>query len=58
MYDNNSGNVNICIQLTMPGISVAASNKVVSFKIMSGLLNQDKLINLKFCPLIIQMEFM
>jgi hypothetical protein len=40
---------------TMPGIPVSG-NRIVAFKIMSGLLNQDKLINIKFCPLIIEME--
>jgi hypothetical protein len=40
---------------TMPGIP-ANSSKIVAFKIMSGLLSQDKMINIKFCPLVIEME--
>ena len=59
--DENSGSTHFGATLnaqntdTMPGI---APNKyrIVSFKIMSGLLNQPKLINIKFCPLIIEME--
>ena len=40
----------------MPGVKTGKS-KIVSFKLMSGLLgHQDKLINTKFCPLVIEME--
>ena len=40
---------------TYAGIS-ASSYRIVSFKPLSGLLNQEKWIPLRFCPLVIELE--
>ena len=54
--DCNAGIMgNVPTLTTMPGIAYGKS-RIVSLKLMSGLLNQDKYINLKFCPITIEME--
>ena len=53
--DDNNRKATEQTLLTMPGIN-NGSTRVVSLKPLSGLLSQDKMINLKFCPITIEME--